>query len=276
MAAPAPANATIQEEEDEGLRRPSSLWDRVTLSQLKHLVAGGVAGAVSRTAVSPLERMKILFQLQVETVKGERKFQGMASTLRLIWREEGVKGYFKGNGTNVMRIVPYVAVQFAAYEEYKKLLGIPDDVREQSPLKRLVAGGLAGITSVTATYPLDLVRTRLSAQGEGPDRKYKNVRHAFRTILKEEGGMWSGCLYRGIFPTLCGIAPYVGLNFAVYETLKGWVMLQLLEDDDNRQQVELDSELPVGWKLGCGAIAGALGQSGECHMTTSDCHVILT
>ena len=64
MAAPAPANATIQEEEDEGLRRPSSLWDRVTLSQLKHLVAGGVAGAVSRTAVSPLERMKILFQLQ--------------------------------------------------------------------------------------------------------------------------------------------------------------------------------------------------------------------
>ena len=50
----------------------------------------------------------------------------------------------------------------------------------------------------------------------------RNVRHAFRTILKEEGGMWSGCLYRGIFPTLCGIAPYVGLNFAVYETLKGW------------------------------------------------------
>ena len=57
----------------------------------------------------------------METVKGERKFQGMASTLRLIWREEGVKGYFKGNGTNVMRIVPYVAVQFAAYEEYKKV-----------------------------------------------------------------------------------------------------------------------------------------------------------
>jgi solute carrier family 25 phosphate transporter 23/24/25/41 len=221
MAAPAPANATTQED-NESQRRRSSLWDRVTLSQLKHLVAGGVAGAVSRTAVSPLERMKILYQLQVETVKGERKFQSMASTLRLIWREEGVKGYFKGNGTNVMRIVPYVAVQFAAYEEYKKLLGIPDDVREQSPLKRLVAGGLAGITSVTATYPLDLVRTRLSAQGEGPDRKYRNVRHAFRTILKEEGGIWSGCLYRGISPTLCGIAPYVGLNFAVYETLKGW------------------------------------------------------
>ena len=121
----------------------------------------------------------------------------------------------------------------------RQLLGIPDDPRQQNPLKRLIAGGLAGITSVTATYPLDLVRTRLSAQGEGENRKYKlvyicdailndvmftssrNVRHAFRVILKEEGGFWSGCLYRGIFPTLCGIAPYVGLNFAVYETLKG-------------------------------------------------------
>lgn len=46
-------------------KKRESLWDRVTLSQLKHLAAGGVAGAVSRTAVSPLERMKILYQLQV-------------------------------------------------------------------------------------------------------------------------------------------------------------------------------------------------------------------
>ena len=131
-----PAEATADEE------RLPSLWEKATLSQLKHLVAGGVAGAVSRTAVSPLERMKILYQLQVrgrgrergrereretispqkvEAVKGERKFQSLASSLRLIGREEGVRGYFKGNGTNVMRIIPYVAVQFAAYEEYKKV-----------------------------------------------------------------------------------------------------------------------------------------------------------
>ena len=49
----------------------------------------------------------------------------------------------------------------------------------------------------------------------------RNIRHTFQVILKEEGGFWSGCLYRGIFPTLLGIAPYVGLSFAVYETLKG-------------------------------------------------------
>ena len=52
-------------------------------------------------------------------------------------------------------------------------------------------------------------------------------------------------------------------------------MSRLLEEGDDRKQVELDSELPVRWKLGCGAIAGAIGQSGEHHMTSHDSHVIL-
>lgn len=239
----------------------TQLWGPLSVKQLKHLVAGGVAGAVSRTCVSPLERMKILYQVQVERHQEHRRFRGILPSLVQIGREEGLRGYFKGNGTNVVRIMPYLAVQFAAYEEFKKLLHIPADPRQQRPLRRLCAGAMAGITSVTATYPLDLVRTRLSVQGEGSDRKYKNIRHAFRTILREEGGVWSGCLYRGLFPTILGIAPYVGLNFAIYESLKGHVLSRLLSVDDQRDQVVVDNELPVRWKLSCGAISGATAQS---------------
>lgn len=65
--------------------------------------------------------LSLPFKVQTEAVKENRKFQGIASSLRTIWREEGVRGYFKGNGTNVVRIIPYTAVQFAAYEEYKKV-----------------------------------------------------------------------------------------------------------------------------------------------------------
>ncbi len=54
-----------------------------------------------------------------------------------------------------------------------QLLNISADPRQPTPFKRLVAGAMAGVTSVTVTYPLDLVRTRLSVQGEGPNRKYR-------------------------------------------------------------------------------------------------------
>ncbi len=116
------------------------VYDKFTASQqqLKHLLSGGVAGAVSRTAVSPLERMKILYQVRVCVCKlsiptynhmvqvqvervAERQFKGIGASLAKIGREEGLRGYFKGNGTNVVRIFPYAAVQFAAYEEFKKV-----------------------------------------------------------------------------------------------------------------------------------------------------------
>ena len=68
-----------------------------------------------------LSKKLIVSQIQTEQVAEHRKFKGITSSLIKIWREEGVLGYFKGNGTNVVRIVPYVAVQFAAYEEFKKV-----------------------------------------------------------------------------------------------------------------------------------------------------------
>lgn len=83
-------------------------------------LAGGVAGAVSRTVVSPLERLKILLQVQT----GARSDYKMSiwKALQKIWREEGMKGMFAGNGVNCIRIVPYSAVQFGSYNMYKPLV----------------------------------------------------------------------------------------------------------------------------------------------------------
>lgn len=87
-------------------------------------LAGGIAGAVSRTVVSPLERLKIL--LQVQSGAGSEYKNGIWRALQKIWREEGMKGMLAGNGTNCIRIVPYSAVQFGSYNAYKPL------VRKQS------------------------------------------------------------------------------------------------------------------------------------------------
>lgn len=82
-------------------------------------IAGGVAGAVSRTVVSPLERLKILFQIQ--SVGRDEYKMSIGKALGKMWREEGFRGFMAGNGTNCIRIVPYSAVQFGSYNFYKRV-----------------------------------------------------------------------------------------------------------------------------------------------------------
>ncbi|KAH0371786.1 hypothetical protein KCU89_g18446, partial [Aureobasidium melanogenum] len=102
---------------------PSKPWDgtREWFSQpvVASFIAGGMAGAVSRTVVSPLERLKILFQIQ--SVGREEYKMSIGKALGKMWREEGFRGFMAGNGTNCIRIVPYSAVQFGSYNFYKRV-----------------------------------------------------------------------------------------------------------------------------------------------------------
>ncbi|KAK2615370.1 hypothetical protein N8I77_002132 [Diaporthe amygdali] len=213
--------------------------------------AGGVAGAVSRTVVSPLERLKILFQIQSA---GREEYKlSVGKALKKMWQEEGWRGFMRGNGTNCIRIVPYSAVQFGSYNFYKRNVFEAYPGADLSPFMRLTCGGLAGVTSVTFTYPLDIVRTRLSIQSASfaaLGSKPKELPGMWATLVgmyKNEGGLLA--LYRGIVPTVAGVAPYVGLNFMVYEHVRKYLTP---EGDKN----------PSAWrKLLAGAISGAVAQT---------------
>lgn len=98
---------------------------RLTIAQpvVASFMAGGVAGAVSRTVVSPLERLKILFQIQSQ---GRNEYKmSVGKALGKMWKEEGWRGFMRGNGTNCIRIVPYSAVQFGSYNFYKGVRAEP-------------------------------------------------------------------------------------------------------------------------------------------------------
>ncbi|EOO01718.1 putative solute carrier family 25 member 42 protein [Phaeoacremonium minimum UCRPA7] len=213
--------------------------------------AGGVAGAVSRTVVSPLERLKILFQVQ--SVGREEYKLSVGKALLKMWREEGWRGFMRGNGTNCIRIVPYSAVQFGSYNFYKRHFFEAYPGADLSPLTRLFCGGIAGITSVTFTYPLDIVRTRLSIQTASfadlgdKTREMPGMWKTLASMYKTEGGFLA--LYRGIVPTVAGVAPYVGLNFMVYE----WVRKYLTPEGDKNPNAMR--------KLLAGAVSGAVAQT---------------
>jgi len=115
--------STMASTEGQALPAPikSLINFRYTISQpvFAAFIAGGIAGAVSRTVVSPLERLKILYQVQ--SVGREEYNMSVGKGLMKMWREEGFKGLMRGNGANCLRIVPYSAVQFGSYNFYKRV-----------------------------------------------------------------------------------------------------------------------------------------------------------
>ena len=120
--------------------------------------------------------------------------------------------------------------------------------------QRLLCGGLAGITSVTCTYPLDIVRTRLSIQSASfsnlqrkSGEKLPGMWALLVNMYKTEGGL--PALYRGILPTVAGVAPYVGLNFMVYEIARTQFTREGQKDPS-----------AIG-KLAAGAVSGAVAQT---------------
>ncbi|KAG6427616.1 hypothetical protein SASPL_111862 [Salvia splendens] len=145
------------------------------IGTIPQLLAGGIAGAFSKTCTAPLARLTILFQVQ-----------GMHSDVAImskpcIWREalrivneEGFRAFWKGNLVTIAHRLPYSSVNFYSYEQYKRILrSIPGlegqgEHPQADAFVHFVGGGLAGMTAASATYPLDLVRTRLAAQGVGP------------------------------------------------------------------------------------------------------------
>lgn len=191
------------------------------VSATKYLIAGGVAGAASRTATAPLDRLKV--KLQVQTARAS-----ILPAVKDIWKEGRFLGFFRGNGINIVKVAPESAVKFYTYELLKNFIG---DSKGQNQADigasgRLVAGGLAGAVAQTAIYPMDLVKTRLqtcvSDCGKAP-----NLGKLSKEIWVQEGPR---AFYRGLVPSLLGIIPYAGIDLAAYETLKDMSKTHVLHD----------------------------------------------
>eukprot|EP00735_Rhodelphis_limneticus_P000631 TRINITY_DN1114_c0_g1::TRINITY_DN1114_c0_g1_i1::g.17210::m.17210 TRINITY_DN1114_c0_g1::TRINITY_DN1114_c0_g1_i1::g.17210 ORF type:complete len:312 (+),score=0.65,sp/O04619/ADNT1_ARATH/37.85/5e-60,Mito_carr/PF00153.22/1.3e-18,Mito_carr/PF00153.22/1.5e-16,Mito_carr/PF00153.22/2.6e-22,BtpA/PF03437.10/0.18 TRINITY_DN1114_c0_g1_i1:38-973(+) len=170
----------------------------------KHLLGGAIAGAVAKSTVAPLERVKILIQVRASDT-------GIAPTLGRILREEGVLALWRSNGAMVARVIPYAAIQYASFEQIR--LHLIDENGQLTPMKRAIGGSIAGATSVLATYPLDVLRTRIASQGQ--QGQYRGIIHGMSHLLSNRR-----VAYQGLGPTLLGIIPYAGTNYCMYGTLK--------------------------------------------------------
>ncbi|KAJ0915060.1 putative mitochondrial carrier domain protein [Helianthus annuus] len=241
--------------------------------QLKRAVIDGtsglISGAISRTVTSPLDVIKIRFQVQLEptttftllskNVYGPSKYTGMIQASKDIFREEGLSGFWRGNVPALLMVMPYTAIQFMVLHQVKTFASgsSKSDHIQLSPYLSFMSGALAGCAATVGSYPFDLIRTILASQGE--PKIYPNMRSTFVDIMKTRG--FRG-LYAGLSPTLVEIIPYAGLQFGTYDTFKRWTMAwNARRSSDLTPNEESLSSFQL---LVCGLAAGSCAKA-VCH-----------
>lgn len=170
--------------------------------------------------IAPLDVVKIRLQLQPHSLSDPKTcdgikgptYKGVVHTLRTIVQDEGVRALWKGNIPAEMLYVCYGGIQFVSYRGTSQVLRkigkgwVPDQVES------FASGAMAGAMATTATYPLDLLRTRFAAQGT--EKIYRGLFGAVSDIARDEG-KWG--YFRGWSAAVGSIVPYMGLFFTSYE-----------------------------------------------------------
>lgn len=170
----------------------------------------------------------------------EGAYRGLWHGAKEVLRREGWRGFYRGAGVSLVGN-SHGAVQFAVYEPMKQFwrrrqqglhphgAGKREDKLSNSSL--LVMSGLAKVFAGTATYPYQVIRSRLQTY-DSEIRFGKGIRGVAVRIWREDG--WRG-FYRGLGPNIVKVLPSTWATFLVYENVKyylsGWA------DEDSQKAI---------------------------------------
>lgn len=178
----------------------------------KILVAGTLAGALSKTFMSPFSRIVIILQVSAPDIKAHQ------AVLDIV-RGNGLMGLFRGNVPGIFRLAPATAIHQSFYAKLKRYhiqkgtFGIKEE---------FLCGCLGGAVSLTATMPLDVVRTRMSLVDS-----HSSILGTARDIFRHSGIRG---LYAGLPMALAEAAPYMGIQMIVLEYLRPKIRRYLTVD----------------------------------------------
>jgi len=132
-----------------------------SMSIQERFVAGAAAGGVSQTIIYPLEVLKTRLAL-----RRTGQYSGIFDAAGKIYRNEGLRSFYRGYVPNIIGILPYAGIDLAVYETLKrKYIASHADNEQPSFLVLLACGSMSSALGQLCSYPLALVRTRLQAQG---------------------------------------------------------------------------------------------------------------
>ena len=109
-----------------------------TRAPIDRLIAGGAAGALSRFTTAPIDRVKLLIQVNATSYRGGAPPPTLNpssawSVASRIAKQEGAVALWRGTGAAVVRILPYSATTFAVFPAYVDGGIDPDALHEARP-----------------------------------------------------------------------------------------------------------------------------------------------
>ncbi|KAJ6631561.1 mitochondrial carrier domain-containing protein [Mycena sp. CBHHK59/15] len=224
---------------------------------VRSALAGGFAGGLAKTAVAPLDRVKILLQTHnADFIRFAGSWRGAAQALQYIAQTQGFRGLYQGHTLTLARAIPHAAVGYTVYDKVSTwLMPTPE---YQTSFRRLTAGAITGLSAMPLTYPFELIRVRLAVETNQSATR-PTPWSAVRGILAEgrsSGGV-TGFMpflhfYRGFTVSLLGTVPYRGGIFLVWETLNAHARKTLPPATLQANQTRIH--------LAIGAIAGTVSQ----------------
>jgi len=187
--------------------------------------AGGISGAVAKTATAPIERVKLIIQTQDANPlikSGQvKRYTGIGDCFTRVYSEQGLGAFWRGNFTNVIRYFPTQAFNFAFKDTIKSLFPKYSAKTDFGMffLVNMASGGLAGAGSLCIVYPLDYARTRLASDVGSGQRSFNGLGDCLRKTAAGPSGVLG--LYNGFGVSVAGIIPYRGVYFGLFDSLCG-------------------------------------------------------
>jgi len=184
-----------------------------TLSYGQYYLAGAFAGVTNSVISGPIEHVRI--RLQTQPHGAARLYAGPLDCIRKVSAHEGVfRGLYRGEAVTVLREAQAYGVWFLTFEYLMNADARRNGIkREEVPTPKIALyGGLAGEALWIASYPFDVVKSKMQSDGFGAEQRYKTMRDCFAQTWRNEGmmGFW-----KGIGPTLLRAMPVSAGTFAV-------------------------------------------------------------
>jgi len=199
--------------------------DPKKINPYSKFVAGGVGGMVSQLFVYPIDTLK--FRMQCETVSGGLHGNALIiETAKKMITQGAFKTSYRGLSMGLIGMFPYSAIDLGTFEYLKaaltkhnaRLLGCHEEDALPGSFATGCIGAFSGAFGASLVYPINLLRTRLQAQGTVlHPPTYDGIWDVTQKTVKQEG--FRG-LFKGITPNLLKVAPAVSITYVVYENTK--------------------------------------------------------